>query len=339
MKRLHITTLGVVAAILALNVPLPSPAADLAPAPISRIATQPTNTLSVMTYNVEGLPFPAAFGRPGKLAQIGQRLGALRETGQQPHVVLLQEAFIGQAKAIARAAGYTYVAWGPKAGDMANDPSLAGKSFAAQDSWLKGEGVGKWVDSGLVILSDYPIVQTRRMAFPADMCAGYDCLASKGVLLTWIQVPGHSQPIAIADTHLNSRAATGVEIARADTAYMRQIATARDYIHANVAPGTDVIFGGDFNIGHDPQRIAAVAADGGIVNGGVEATQLAASRSDSAVNEGLAVVRKRAKDKQFFRAGAGSELSLQNIVVPVGFQDNGTPLSDHTPYIADYTLG
>ncbi len=56
--------------------------------------------LSVMTYNIHGLPWPVAWGRTSAFVQITQRLGALRAGGRQPHVVLLQEAFTRQAQAM-----------------------------------------------------------------------------------------------------------------------------------------------------------------------------------------------------------------------------------------------
>ena len=54
---------------------------------------------------------------------------------------------------------------------------MAGRSF-----W-RGERSGKVAGSGLQILSDYPIVAIRRQAFPEAACAGYDCLANKGIVM------------------------------------------------------------------------------------------------------------------------------------------------------------
>lgn len=342
MKRLRLLTFIPLAAIVALNLSRPSPAAVLdLPVPVQRPAA---GDLSVMTYNIKGLPFPAAYGRADEVRQIGERLGDLRRAGTQPHVVLLQEAFIPQAKAIAAAAGYAHFAIGPAAADAptasAKSPAATDAAFASQASWSKGEGLGKWVDSGLVILSDYPIVRTRRMAFPADMCAGYDCLAAKGVLVAWVKVPGHESPIAIADVHLNSRKASGVDLGRANFAYQSQIASTRTFIRASVGADNDVIFGGDFNLGHDRDRIAAQAADGGLLAGSLEATDLDRVAPGFPQNaQAVAAVRKHAKDKQYFRAGTGEHLGLRDLRVPSGFRDeDGRALSDHLPYIADYVL-
>ena len=337
MKRLYVLALMSVLGIAAQNLSRPS-AAAASMLPITSDAGQ-TGELSVMTYNVKGLPFPTAYGRVGKLAEIGERLGGLRRSGRQPHIVLLQEAFIPEAKAIASAAGYTYVALGPKANDAVADQASIDKAFAAQASWLKGEGLGKWVDSGLVILSDYPIVQTRRMAFPADMCAGFDCLAAKGVLLAWVKIPGRDRPVAIADTHLNSRRASGVAIERADMAYLRQVAATRAFIRRNVPSGTDLIFGGDFNVGHARERIAAETADGGIVQDSNEATSAADRIYGHAKQPAdLAAILIRAKDKEYFRSGTGSRLRLRDFEVPFGLANGGSDLSDHLGYVASYSF-
>ncbi|WP_243652481.1 endonuclease/exonuclease/phosphatase family protein [Novosphingobium sp. PhB165] len=316
--------------------PLPAAVPDFGFAPIS---TAPTGSLTVMTYNVEGLPFPVAFGRASELAKIGGRLADLRRHGRQPHVVALQEAFIPEAKAIAAEAGYRYVATGPQQAEASNlpagsqtDPSLT--ALIRQTSRSKGEADGKWVDSGLVIMSDYPIVATRRMAYPKDICAGYDCLAAKGVLLAWIRVPGQDQPIAIADTHLNSRAASGVPIARANAAYRAQLAQARAFIGANVPSQTSLVFAGDFNVGHDPMRVAAADAAMGSALGTTEASRQFAG----APNADLAAVVKRAKDKQYFRPGSGQVLHFTGAHVPFGKTNGGDTLSDHFGYVVTYSL-
>ena len=125
-------------------------------------------SLSVLTYNVEGLPVPLAFGRSKAADRIADRLKALRAIGEQPHVVVLQEAFGAAQRAIGEKAGYKYVAFGPDR-DLANDEPMtdADRAFAHDARFLKGERSGKWASSGLAILSDYPIVAVRKAAFPS----------------------------------------------------------------------------------------------------------------------------------------------------------------------------
>ena len=192
--------------------------------------------VSVMTYNVEGLPFPARIGRGSSLAQIGARLQELRAAGQQPHIVVLQEAFSEAAKKIGEQGGYRYMASGPSI-DMAA-ASLGDsdeKTLRASTSMFKGEGIGKFLDSGLMILSDYPIVAVHKVAFPS--CAGFDCMANKGAVMAFIQVPGVPTPVAVVDTHLNSRAASRTDNSRSLLAYQQQIETLGSLPEGQSDPG------------------------------------------------------------------------------------------------------
>jgi hypothetical protein len=147
--------------------------------------------VSVMTYNVHGLPWPFASGRDAAFERIEGRLRALRHHNAQPHVVVLQEAFTQGAKAIGTKSGYRYIVNGPSRDSIGNQQAEATDlTFNNAASFFKGETSGKWLDSGLQILSDYPIVSVKRQAFPAFACAGFDCLANKGILLVTIAVPG-----------------------------------------------------------------------------------------------------------------------------------------------------
>jgi hypothetical protein len=293
--------------------------------------------LTIMTYNVAGLPFPAALDRNGPLDEIGMRLAGLRQQGRQPHIVLLQEAFTSQAKSIADLAGYRFIAPGPTAVDMvAREAPSMPLAYRSAESWSKGETEGKWADSGLIVMSDFPIVHVAKMAFAADACAGFDCLAAKGVLLTWIKVPGQDEPVVIADTHLNSRGATGVSDTRADAAFAEQLREARSFLAAQITPGASVVFGGDFNIGHVPQRIAQLGATPPLSQSAREAT--AQIQSIRPIDQDLRDVIERAKDKEFYRAGAGKVLRLTMLDVPFGIARGGYDLSDHLGYIASYAI-
>lgn len=325
MKRLIKTSIAAVAAICVLNLSRPSPAA--APEWPVLAPRGDDGTLSVMTYNVKGLPFPLAQGRAEALAKIARGLRDLRREGRQPDVILLQEAFIPEAKEIARRAGYAHVSTGAAPEDFAGGAD-ENDGFVQDASWLHGEAMGRWLDSGLVILSDHPIVRTRRMTFSDAMCAGFDCLAAKGVVIAWVAVPGRPRPVAIADTHFNARKAAGVAVERANTAFFRQARAARDFIAANVDARDDLIFGGDFNIGKDKARIAAAQ---GLVAGSREASAAADCAPEHRAD--VEAIRKRGKDKQFYRGA----LRLQGLEVPFG-AGNGGDLSDHLGYVARYAL-
>lgn len=343
MKFIRPVVAAATVLMLAAYVPKGAPAAVVAataPARHQRFAGgQPV--LSVMTWNVKGLPSPIALGRPAALAEIGRRLGGLRRTGKQPHVVLLQEAFISDAKAIGAEGGYPYAAIGPQPDDSSASPTAAlGDAFRQNASWAKGEDEGKWLGSGLVILSDYPILATRKMAFPQDACAGFDCLAAKGVLLAKIAVPGATKPVTVIDTHLNSRHASGVSVQRANTAYAWQADAVRRFVARETGPDEDIVFGGDFNIGHDPIRRAAAGRNGGFLPRGREAIATVAATSPLATtqNADFVAVEQRAKDKQYFRPARGGRLELRKVDVPFGLANGGFDLSDHLGFVATYRI-
>jgi hypothetical protein len=56
--------------------------------------------LSILIYNVEGLPWPARKNRGPSLQRIGETLYSIRAKGNGPDVVMLQEAFTPAARDI-----------------------------------------------------------------------------------------------------------------------------------------------------------------------------------------------------------------------------------------------
>lgn len=301
-----------------------------------------TGQISVMSYNIKGLPWPIAAGRSAALGKIGERLAKLRAMGTAPTIVVLQEGFIDAAAAIKHQGGYKYAAAGPAAAykSKVSFPSPS-KRFTEASSPLKGETEGKYANSGLRIFSDFPIVKVEQLAFPEYACAGYDCLANKGVLLAWIKVPSYSQPVAIIDTHLNSRRASGVSDVRADAAWTMQAKTVMQFIHAKIPSSSAVIFTGDFNVGDVPSRINVIRDQGGFLPGGREALHLAVAtermRDGRQLNDARSII-KRGKDWQWFRSGETTNLRLIEVSVPFGAEPDGTSLSDHLGYIASYRL-
>jgi endonuclease/exonuclease/phosphatase family metal-dependent hydrolase len=297
----------------------------------------PAGALSIMSYNIRGLPWPIAVGREEAISAIGQRLAAMRSSNAQPRVVLLQEAFGDAANAVGQAAGYRFVVAGPQV-SRSHALQPLGQAFAKGAQWIKGEANGSLIDSGLAILSDYPVVRIERYAFPEGACAGYDCLAAKGVLVAWIGVPGAAEPIAIVDTHLNSRGAARVASQRADRAYAWQVAAIREFLSRALPSGSPVIFGGDFNTGQAPSRVAAVSQP--LITG----TQVDGLRTIltqgkvilGSQNEAQRIVARN-KDKILFRDGVRVALRPQRawVAFPLTSQQ---PLSDHAGFVIDFSI-
>lgn len=295
--------------------------------------------LQVLTYNVHGLPSPIVEPRGTQLDAIGQRLAALHRAGRAPQVAVLQEAFTADARAIARASGYRYFAYGPGDDGAFAAPLPSGAQPTMLDSgarWWKGEGVGKWEGSGLILLSDYPIRAVRRLTYSSEACAGYDCLAAKGAMLARLALPG-GRAVDVATTHLNSRHASGVPDERSNRAWLVQTEELRAFIVAHRDPGVPLVLGGDFNVGHDLVRELGMAD--------------LASRLDRSTSDGLrdlaragmilprdaATALKHAKDWELTLDAPTVRLAPVGAWVPFGPAARAN-LSDHYGYVVRYAL-
>lgn len=295
--------------------------------------------LQVLTYNVHGLPWPVVSSRSAQLAAIGQRLAALHRVGRAPQVAVLQEAFTADARAIARASGYRYAAYGPGDDGAFAAPLPPGAQPTALDRgahWWKGEGVGKWEDSGLILLSDYPIQNIRRMTYSSQACAGYDCLAAKGAMLARLRLP-NGKAVDVATTHLNSRKASGVEFDRANRAWLVQTEELRAFIAAHRDPSVPLVLGGDFNVGHDLVRELGMADLAGSLGRSTGDGLRDLARAGIALPHDAAVELAHAKDWQLTLNASAVLLAPQSAWVPFGAAPGGS-LSDHYGYVVRYAL-
>jgi len=308
-------------------------------------ASTDSHAMSVMTYNIKGLPWPLAMGRDEALNRIGGRLAAMRQAGRQPHIVLLQEAFSSEATALAEQAGYSNVAFGPDSGLRTNAPTDAADIAYLQSArWDRGERMGKSLSSGLMILSDYPITGIDRMAFPDFACAGLDCMANKGVLIAHLNVPG-AGPVSIANAHLNARAAAMVPVGRSQQAFGRQIDLMARFVAGHVPKGQALILGGDMNIGSDIRRRNAFFT--GFARSGLRfvapaldgARQaLAQAAVDKGAHADLLHAVGHGKDWIFARDGQDMPLTVLQAQVPFGAEAGGESLSDHFGYVIRYRM-
>jgi endonuclease/exonuclease/phosphatase family metal-dependent hydrolase len=304
-------------------------------------------TLSVMTYNVHGLPWPAARGRHKAFREIERQLTDLRAQGTQPHVVVLQEAFTPKAKLIGARSGYRFVVDGPARTDRnAAVPTEGERAFEKAGSLFKGEKGTRLLDSGLQILSDYPVLSVKRLSFPAFACAGYDCLANKGALLVTIAVPGSATPVTIATTHLNACIVSGVALPRTLIAYQRQVDALTQFIAANRDPRLPLIVAGDFNVSSNP-RLAYLLNAGAArwvgssdapVESAVHTCLLDSQPCGNAVPPIASYIRDHGRDWQFFAGGRQVSVNAVNLAVPFGPDGEGKMLSDHIGYEILYRL-
>lgn len=230
--------------------------------------------LSVLIYNVAGLPWPIGCGKKSRtedeygnrisiacnrsaaLRDIGDFLGELRRQGLEPDIVMLQEAFISAAAEIPVRGGYPNWVAGPGVSDLGLKYSdRVSQSFIDDRSFWKGEKLGKWQSSGLILASNFPIKVVYKHPFNQWECAGFDCLANKGLLVAEIEVPGLPYHLRVATTHFNSRGRSGVTDERALIAHNLQVDEARDFLRKIINRDLPFIWGGDLNMRNSSDRL------------------------------------------------------------------------------------
>jgi endonuclease/exonuclease/phosphatase family metal-dependent hydrolase len=211
--------------------------------------------ISVLIYNVEGLPWPARRSRGAQLREIGRQLAQMKAQGSAPDILLLQEAFSARAAAIPARAGYLNFVSGPRPAERASMQVNGGAaSLPGRRRFTKGERTRPLLSSGLMIATDWPIEEVRVEPFRRTECAGFDCLSNKGVMLARVRVPGVPAPLDLFNTHMNSRRGARVPLERSHAAHHLQTNRSAAFIEAARDPAHPFIFGGDFNMRRSPDR-------------------------------------------------------------------------------------
>ncbi|MBB5517642.1 endonuclease/exonuclease/phosphatase family protein [Amphiplicatus metriothermophilus] len=315
---------------------LPGPAGKPARVEIDAATGMARAELSVMTYNVAGLPWPIKSGRKRALRAIAGEIAALHEAGRAPDVLLLQEAFIPAAAAVG--APYSNRLRGPRASDRsALDGPPPDPEFVRKRRFFKGEKLGKILSSGLYVFSDYPITAAHMTPFGRHSCAGYDCLANKGAMLLEIEMPGVPAPVQILNTHLNANGASGVSKARALVAHQRQIDEIALLLKKALNPDRPFIYAGDFNTRNSTDRFEhkTDTLPGEIV-------RRYCVRADSGCEVAMSwdgdAPWLDTQDLQGFSSGA--DVAVRPIRVEALFDAprDGRMLSDHDAYLVTYEL-
>jgi endonuclease/exonuclease/phosphatase family metal-dependent hydrolase len=287
-----------------------------------------TGEISVLTYNVRGLPWPLALNRAKALREIGRELAAMREEGRQPDVVLIQEGFRQEVATLVRESGYRYWARGPGRGERT---AFEGDVVRARDL-LKGEGLGKLFNAGLHVLSDAPILEVRTAAY--NNCAGFDCLANKGAMLVRLAPEWSPTPIDVVNTHMNARKASGAPRARTLPAHNGQTRELSAFLKTHRAAAHPLLVGGDFNIRNSPARYDYDAGQRSFTVVGEYCSRPGSGCGDGAPDSS-AKPWLRTQDLQGFRDGA---LRVQPVASRYLFDEGTKRLSDHEAYLVRYRL-
>lgn len=308
-----------------------------APAPPCEAITAPANEVSVLTYNVKGLPWPLARGRDQALREIAVGLQGLCGDAERPDIVVLQEAFGEVADDFIARAGYRFALRGPGKDDAEFASSKDWDvQFADNSSTLLGEGVGHYLDSGLLILSDRPIELIAQGTFPQDACAGFDCLAAKGVMLIKVALGEGLPALVIGNTHMNAKNSSAAPAARQLEAYRRQVETASEFVAENREDRLPFVFAGDFNMGSVKERRDYLFASP--LNVGDQNDGLRVLASQGQRPKGTDEVIRHGSDYQFYFSSSRWHLEAFRSSIPFGPANANKELSDHIGFVVSYRL-
>ncbi len=283
--------------------------------------------ISVLTYNVRGMPWPAARNRGTAMGAIGRELAQMRREGRQPDVVLIQEGFVGDMAKLAQASGYRYWVKGPDRKARPAAPLLGARYY------LVGEGWGKFAGSGLHILTDLPPDRVATLTYSA--CAGLDCLAAKGAMLVHLAVPGLPGGVDVVNTHMNSRTAAKVPWSRSLTAHHRQVDELTAFIAAERDAESSLLVGGDFNVKNAPDRYEHDRPIRPFTVVSEFCTRVASCEGQPA-DQGQPWLKSQ--DLQGFASPGAVSLRPIRIGALFASPDTGGRLSDHDGYLVRYQL-
>ena len=275
-----------------------APPPGSAPEPCRPIAR---SELSVLTYNVHGIPAWAAGDDPeARMPRISELLNAY-------DVALIQEDFRYHEPLRSRAI-HPLIERGNRS-----------------RFWL-GRATG-WLDgAGLTLFGKWPAACGRaRIARPYEVCEGWlaaanDCLASKGLLQLRLPLEGGHE-VDLYTTHLDAGNGDADQVTR-----LLQLERLAAHIEATSA-GRAVILGGDFNLASETpaQRLALeqFAERLGLRDSGARAdTDLWPERLDHLL----------------YRGSADTRLEVVEAGEDPRFGAAGSPLSDHPALFARFAV-
>jgi len=264
--------------------------------------------ISVLSYNIHGLPAWIAWDEPGvRSPRIGKLLNAY-------DVVLLQEDFVYHAL-LAREASHVIIRRGNRA---------RSKLFGLASPVCGTCG------SGLTLLANFSpnlLLALDRQAFP--ICSGWlgsgqDCWVSKGVLHARLQLPNQAQ-VDFYTLHLDAGLSDEDHAAR-----RQQLQFVQQYVKTH-SETQAVVIGGDFNIGSqdlDDAQNSDLAKDRALLDEFSASLQLRNSHAQS-----RPFGSRPAVDYILYRSGGGVQLQLLEAGIAEEFVLNGPGQKEHTEHL------
>jgi endonuclease/exonuclease/phosphatase family metal-dependent hydrolase len=261
--------------------------------------------IRVLSYNIKGLP---ALINPqydtARYAEIGRILAQRKAAGTSPDIVLLQESFDAKTADLRREAKYPFVAVGPSS--------------------------SKLLDSGLYVLSAFPIEAKSTVLYGAADCGTWDCFAAKGAQMVRVRFPGVPVPVTFVNTHTQSGAK--YEVARES-----QLQDLVQYLKQVLPSNDGSIVGGDFNTMPSRSTFTNFERNSGLTSvGRVCLTE----GSGCGVAAGTDKSMILANSVDHFFINPGTTLHVKPLAVGRTFEKpvNGRMLSDHLGYEVIYEL-
>ncbi len=262
--------------------------------------------LRVMNYNVFGLPGPC--NDCSRLGDIGRELKRMRQQGNGPHIIAIQEGFNVAIEDLIREAGFPYRVWGP------------GTSTAR-------------ISSGLVILSEFPLRNSKQHAFDPANLVGFDWNSRKGLVYTQVQVPGVPEVVEFLNTHMQADG-FGATLNESVSARMREHLEVGRFLRSNLSTQGPVIFAGDFNTFEALPDYPMIAQQTGLMN----ILNFCKIMGTCDVRGQIDHELQTCVDHQFFRPH--TTVNLEPIFFQKLFQPpvNGRRLSDHDAQLVHYRI-
>ncbi len=265
--------------------------------------------IKVLTYNIKGLPWITNLDR---LEKIGDILAERRRRGDEPDIVLLQEAYVKQSELLRTRAGYPHAIVGAE-----------GQRGVFTNS------------SGLELLSNFPIKARFSRLFEA--CAFPECFISKGIVGAELEIPEVPHPLQIFNTHL--QADTGNDWVR-----MSQIEDIADFLGGLHFGRRPAIFAGDFNFKPKHVSYTSFLRKLPLVEAGYRCLQAASKGCEVVIGTNGQTdwtdVWKSSHDRHFYYQPEGSRLRIEPIRLIRNFTEkvDGEFLSDHWGYEVHYRI-
>lgn len=324
--------------------PTPTPGTTSPPAPVA------TERFGVLSYNIQAIPclrdnavstIGDWFGvkkcalkdnvwtrkNRERIANLMVVLQGMRDFGDAPDVVVLQEAFLAKndlfddddVTSIPARSGYPYVAYGPAA-KVLNGTDDYWNIINQDKKALKG-----LLNSGLMILSKYPIESFAQIEY-GDLCAVEDCNSNKGALLIKIRHP-RGFTVDIVNTHMQAERPY-------DAIRDMQAIVYASFVKQNRSSDY-LVLGGDFNtrMQLNTPQMQTITTELGVTHSGQVCV---ASGAACVIPEGTsaAAVGGDNLDHVFFRAPVGVTVPVTRGFMPQ-WTFSGGFLSDHMPLIIE----